>query len=378
MGCDQLSLRGFAPRAGGCYHDQITAGRETASGVGEILETNTMVESALITSLRTSLTALLIHEARVIVAVSGGADSVALLRGLLSLRDEFGLALIVAHYHHRLRGDDADADAAWVEELATIHGLPFVLGQASQATDPHAAGVEARARRQRYVFLKQVAKVHNASVIMTAHTADDRVETVLHHLFRGTGVAGLRGIPRERSLGDGVRVVRPLLSVSRQAVEAYLAEICQPFRTDSTNIDPHYRRNWLRHRLLPAIHEKYPHATAALTRLSQQSAELSAALAEWAHRLLNAALLDVTPDTARLKRSALGGLPRHVQREVFVRLWERQLWPRDRMTAVDWDRAVDLIDGNLTAATLPGGVMLTARADLLVVTLPVAQSLPPE
>lgn len=335
-------------------------------------------KTSFVTSLRAELSAFMVRGEPVIVAVSGGADSVGLLRGLISLREEFSLGLIVAHYHHRLRGDEADADATWVENLAATHGLPFVLAQAPAATDPHAAGVEARARRQRYAFLKQVATEHAAPVIMTAHTADDLVETVLHHLFRGTGVAGLRGIPRERSFGDGVRVVRPLLSVSRQDVEAYLSDLGQPFRTDSTNADPHYRRNWLRHRLLPAIHEKYPHATAALTRLSQQSAELSAALAEWARRLLDAALLDVTPDTVRLQRSTLLGIPRHVQREVFVRLWERQHWPRDRMTAVDWDRAVDLVDGKLTAATLPGGVMLTARADLIEVTLPVAQSLPPE
>ncbi|HET6423660.1 MAG TPA: tRNA lysidine(34) synthetase TilS [Planctomycetaceae bacterium] len=337
-----------------------------------------MSDTVLIPPLRTALTALSVVDQRAIVAVSGGADSVALLYGLITLRDELSLSLIVAHYHHRLRGDEADADAAWVEQLAITHGLPFCLGLATTATDPHAAGVETRARKQRYAFLKQVAKEHHAPTIMTAHTADDLVETVLHHLFRGTGVAGLRGIPRERTLGDGVRLVRPLLSASRRDVEDYLAEIGQSFRTDSTNADPHYRRNWLRHCLLPLIHDKYPHATAAVTRLSQQAAELAAALADWAHRLLHAAILDHTADTVRLKRSALTGLPRHVQREVFVRLWERQHWPRDRMTAVDWDRAVDLIDGNITAATLPGGVMLTARADLLIVTLPVAQSLPPD
>ncbi len=337
-----------------------------------------MDEISLITSVRTSLTAMEVQDQRVIVAVSGGADSVALLRGLLALRDEFSLTLIVAHYHHRLRGDEADADAAWVEQLAVSCGLPFVLGLAPTATDRHAAGVEARARKQRYAFLKQTAMEQSVSLVMTAHTADDLVETVLHHLFRGTGVAGLRGIPRERLLGDGVRVVRPLLSVSRRDVELYLADLGQPFRTDSTNVDPHYRRNWLRHRLLPAIHEKYPDATAALTRLSRQSAELSAALADWAHRLIDAAVLDATPDTVRLKRSALAGIPRHGQREVFVRLWERQNWPRDRMTAVDWDRAVGLLDGEITATTLPGGVKLTVRADLLVVTLPVAQSLPSE
>lgn len=337
-----------------------------------------MDDEPVIDALRTALSALKVRNERLIVAVSGGADSVALLRGLFDLRRTFALELIVAHFHHRLRGDEADADAAWVEQLADSHGLPFVLEHASTATDPQAAGVEARARRQRYAFLKQTAQQFAAPVVMTAHTASDLIETVLHHLFRGTGVAGLRGIPRERLLDAGIRLVRPLLSVDRQDVEAYLASIQQPFRTDSTNADTHYRRNWLRHRLLPAIHEKYPHATAALLRLSLQSSELSDALAEWAHRLLDAAILDVNANAVRLRRSALVGVPRHVQREVFVRLWERQNWPRDRMAAVDWDRAVDLIMGDVTAETLPGGVRLTAWSDLLTVTLPVAQSLPPE
>lgn len=337
-----------------------------------------MDDEPLIEALRTSLSELRVRSERVIVAVSGGADSVALLRGLFDLRRTFALELIVAHFHHRLRGDEADADAVWVEQLADSHGLPFVLEHAPSATDPQAAGVEARARRQRYAFLKQTAKQFAASVVMTAHTGSDLVETVLHHLFRGTGVAGLRGIPRERSLDAGIRLVRPLLSVERQDVEAYLAALHQPFRTDSTNVDTHYRRNWLRHRLLPEIHEKYLHATAALVRLSQQSVELSAALADWAHRLLDTATLDLNANAVRLRRSALVGFPRHVQREVFVRLWERQDWPRDRMAALDWDRAVDLIEGTVTTATLPGGVRLTAWSDLLTVTLPVAQSLPPE
>lgn len=315
---------------------------------------------------------------RIVVAVSGGADSVALLCGLSELRDECELDLIAAHFHHRLRGDEADADAAFVEALARSQGMPFVIGHAPADTDPHATGIEARAREQRYQFLVSTATAQCAPLIMTAHTADDLTETVLHHLFRGTGVAGLRGIPRERELSSEIRVVRPLLSVSRADVLAYLQAREQQFRTDSTNVDLRFHRNWLRHQLLPEIRTVYPHADAGLQRLSQQAEELAAALAFWANQLLNAAVLDATPSAVRLRRSVFAGLPRHVQRECFVRLWERQHWPRDRMNAADWDRAVAILLGAPTAAVLPGGVTLTVRADLLVVTLPVAQSLPPE
>lgn len=315
---------------------------------------------------------------RIVVAVSGGADSVALLCGLSELRDECELDLIAAHFHHRLRGDEADADAAFVEALARSQGMSFVIGHAPADTDPHATGIEARAREQRYQFLVSTATAQCAPLIMTAHTADDLTETVLHHLFRGTGVAGLRGIPRERELASEIRVVRPLLSVSRADVLAYLQAREQQFRTDSTNVDLRFHRNWLRHQLLPEIRAVYPHADAGLQRLSQQAEELAAALAFWANQLLNAAVLDATPSAVRLRRSVFAGLPRHVQRECFVRLWERQHWPRDRMNAADWDRAVAILLGAPTTAVLPGGVTLTVRADLLVVTLPVAQSLPPE
>lgn len=337
-----------------------------------------MTQTDFITALQHALRDSRITAQRVLVAVSGGADSVALLRGLVELQDQSALDIIVAHFHHRLRGDEADADAAWVEHLAETLGLQFVIGHAPEATDPHATGIEARARDQRYDFLLTTAMTHSVPVVLTAHTADDLTETVLHHLLRGTGVAGLRGIPRERVLSNTVRVVRPLLSVSRGEVLSYLQACGQDFHTDSTNTDERFRRNWLRQHLLPEIRAVYPHVETGLQRLSQQAAELAGALAFWAGQLLDAALLDCAPTTARLRRSLLHGLPRHVQREVFVRLWERQGWPRDRMTAADWDRAVDILHGEPATAMLPGGVTLTVRSDLLAVTLPVAQSLPPE
>ncbi len=337
-----------------------------------------MAGLSLIATLHDSLRALRAVHQRVVVAVSGGADSVALLCALSELRDECGLDIIAAHFHHRLRGEEADADAAFVEQLAGSLGVSFEIGHAPVDTDPHATGMEARAREQRYDFLLTTATRHRAASIMTAHTADDLTETVLHHLFRGTGVAGLRGIPRERTLTPTVRVVRPLLSLSREDGRAYLQSRGQAFRTDSTNRDVRFQRNWLRQELLPQIRTKYPHADASLQRLSQQAEELAGALAFWANQLLDASVLDATPATVRLRRSIFPGLPRHVQRECFVRLWERQHWPRDRMTAADWDRAVAILLGEPTTAVLPGGVTLTARADLLVLSLPVAQSLPSE
>src|SRR5262245_53440501 len=131
-----------------------------------------------------------------LVAVSGGADSVALLRALLEIRTSGDGRLIVAHYNHRLRGAESDADQAFVESLASQLGLEMITGSAPTLLQADTA--EATLRELRYSFLAQAANRAGARYIVTAHTADDQVETVLHNVLRGTGLAGLAGIPRVR------------------------------------------------------------------------------------------------------------------------------------------------------------------------------------
>jgi tRNA(Ile)-lysidine synthase len=215
---------------------------------------------------------------RVAAAVSGGADSVALLCLLLELRAELGIVLSVAHVNHKLRGQESDGDERFVAQLAQRHGLELHAWDApiearhtseirsedsseaiSKAGSELGSGIEADARKLRYGFFRQLARDGRVSKIATAHTLDDQAETVLLRIFRGTGIRGLSSIhPRivfeekGRALGE---LVRPLLGVRRAALLEFLRERGQSWREDSSNRDIAFLRNRVRHRLLPLLRE---------------------------------------------------------------------------------------------------------------------------
>ena len=137
---------------------------------------------------------------------------------------------------------------------------------------------EESARDVRYVYLQQVATEQHCGFVAVAHTADDQVETLLHHILRGTGLAGLRGMPAEREFGES-RLIRPLLTVRRADVEAYLTAIDQPFRSDATNAEERFTRNRIRHILLPLLRERFnPQVDAALLRLGEQAQDTTRVL----------------------------------------------------------------------------------------------------
>ena len=187
-----------------------------------------------------------------LVAVSGGGDSVGLLRILHCLAGPLGLRLSVAHLDHGARGDAARADAAFTAALAGSLELPFVLGTWRPTRSGH---FESDARRARYEWLTEAARARGASVIAVGHTRDDQAETILHRIVRGTGPRGLAGMPRTRILASKPRITltRPLLGVSRHDVRGYLAELKQPFRDDESNADLTRTRARLRHDLLPKL-----------------------------------------------------------------------------------------------------------------------------
>jgi tRNA(Ile)-lysidine synthase len=306
---------------------------------------------------------------RWLIAVSGGADSVALLRGLAALRPEFGWELTVAHFDHRLRGPESTADAVWVGQLAYDLNLPIRIGAAAE---PATARDEETARLRRYAFLEQTARETGCSIIATAHTADDQAETVLHHLLRGTGLAGLRGIPLQRRVGsvsdrspNELTIVRPMLGITRAQVLEYLESLGQDYRRDSTNVDVKLTRNWLRHQVLPELRARWPHVAESLCRLAEQAEEVSAAVSHLARELLAAALVDDGPDVARLSVTPLVDRPRHLVRQVVVELWRDRDWPLQEMTTEHWNRVADLVQGE-GAATLPGAIEARRRGALLV------------
>ena len=204
---------------------------------------------------------------RVAVAVSGGADSVALLCLLLELRADLGIVLSVAHVNHKLRGEEADEDERFVAKLARQHGLELhacVARVNGSNTSGVSSGIEAAARGLRYDFFRQLAREGRVTKIATAHTLDDQAETVLLRVFRGTGIRGLSGIhPRivfeEQGHAFG-ELVRPLLGFRRAALQEFLRERGQSWREDSSNRDIAFLRNRVRHRLLPMIGEEFGEA----------------------------------------------------------------------------------------------------------------------
>jgi tRNA(Ile)-lysidine synthase len=205
------------------------------------------------------------------VGVSGGADSVGLLRLLTELQPRLGIRILVLHFHHQLRGAEADADERFVREFAAGLGLPFASGRADVAAEAQRNGwnVEDAGRRLRYRFFESIAASRGLNRVATAHTQDDQAETVLAHLLRGTGPAGLAGIYPV----SGV-IIRPLLEIGRDEIRNYLLKMNQAWREDSTNQDTSRTRARIRHRLLPVLQQEFaPSAAASLARLASLARE---------------------------------------------------------------------------------------------------------
>ena len=204
--------------------------------------------------------------ARLLLAVSGGADSLALLHLYTRLYEALGITLIAATFDHGLRGDAGRGDAAYVMELARAWGVECTLGQGN--LDPHAPGVEARARAARYAFLADTARTLGAEYVATAHHSDDQAETLLLNLIRGAGSRGLGGMRALSPLPDApeIMLVRPVLSVRRADLEAYCRSEGIQWREDSTNADVRLRRNWVRLVALPLLSQVNPNLVNTLAR----------------------------------------------------------------------------------------------------------------
>jgi tRNA(Ile)-lysidine synthase len=202
--------------------------------------------------------------ARIGLGVSGGADSVAMLRIFAELRARFGITIFVLHFNHQLRGAEADQDEQFVKDLAAELELEFESGRADVAGEAKLRGwnLEDAARRLRYQFFSSVAAARGLDRIAVAHTANDQAETVLSHLLRGTGLTGLAGIYPVAGL-----IIRPLLEVKGEELRAYLSDLRQPWCEDATNRDKSRTRARIRHELLPFLSREFDAST--VTRLSR-------------------------------------------------------------------------------------------------------------
>jgi tRNA(Ile)-lysidine synthase len=322
-------------------------------------------------------------DSHVLLAVSGGADSVAMLRAALAAKSLCGGngQLFVGHLDHGLRGDASAADAKWLEMLCDRLGVPLEIGTRDVApiADMQGDGVEAAARAARYGFLQRSAEKLGARFVAVAHTADDQIETVLHRILRGTGIGGLRGIPSVRSLSPSATLVRPLVGVRRADVLAYLAAINQDYRTDASNADLRWTRNRLRHELLPALRKYYGgDIDAALLRISRQAAESHDFITAIAARLTNDCVtLEFAPsknagkrpvDCIRIACEKLVDQPALFIGEVCKAAWRQADWPEQSMGYDQWHLLASLVADNPRSSklNLPGNIQAWRAGEELI------------
>ena len=265
-----------------------------------------------------------------VVAVSGGADSMALLHALLRSRERAGPRLHVAHLDHNFR-EEAQEDARFTATAACRLGLPVTVEKADPVSYQREMGIssfEEAAREVRYIFLARVARDLGAAAIVLGHTADDLAETVLMHILRGSGVHGLRGMEelstwRSRTGGDGAVLFRPILGVTKGETEAYCNKMGIAFREDPGNRLLRFTRNRVRHHLLPALEEYNPRIRQALIRLAQ-SASLEVEYLEEEVTRLWTDLARLEGDSISLDAHQLALLHPFMQRMVLRRAY-RQL-----------------------------------------------------
>jgi len=311
----------------------------------------------------------------VLLAVSGGADSVALLRAVSTLKKQAGGRgrVIAGHFNHGWRGVEANADQAWVEQLGARLDIEVGVGHALSSPPPPIEGdrSEATARDLRYRFLTQTAEQFGARFVVTAHTWDDQVETILHRIVRGTGIAGLSGMPKHRPLSPSVTLIRPLLNVRRREVLEYLTSLGQDFRTDSSNAESCFTRNRIRHELLPALRREYNgHVDEALLRLASQACEMQQWLGNQVAQLVDLCLASADAAQIHIDCKSLAGQPPLVVREVCKFAWTRAGWPQQAMGHSEWQKLANLVlaDGGIPAVSLPGDVQVRRESATLILS----------
>ncbi|HEV2521423.1 MAG TPA: tRNA lysidine(34) synthetase TilS [Candidatus Acidoferrales bacterium] len=312
---------------------------------------------------------------RIGIGVSGGADSTAMLRIFADLRAPLGIAVVALHFHHQLRGADADEDERFVQVLAAKFGMESETGRADVAGEAKRRGwnLEDAARRLRYQFFASAASARDLNRVAVAHTADDQAETVLSHLLRGTGLTGLAGIYPAAGL-----IIRPLLDLRREELRAFLSEAGQTWREDATNQDTSRMRARIRHQLIPLLHRDFdPAVVTRLARFAAHAREdevfwralederLSALAIHESSREISVSIADLLsplPQLASSKRSVSGEsalasapalvLTRRLVRRIFSELRGR----REQLTARHVESVLDLATKSQSGARieLPG------------------------
>ena len=326
----------------------------------------------------------------VVIGCSGGADSVALVRAICELQrkgdtqtPEARGFLTVAHFNHNLRGEDSDQDAIFTAELAKSLNLRFELAEATasqtlesnrpgsdhnnHSISPELDSDEASLRSERMRFLIRVAKEQGARYIALAHSADDNAETVLHHLMRGTGPAGLCGIGHPLPIDEDLVLTRPLIQLRRGIIRQALSEQGHKWREDQSNLDCRYTRNWIRNQLVPTMETQFPHVVDAIRR----AIGIQKSWRECIDRLADAWLEN------HLHRQPQLAIQKDLEAEspiviaAMQQLWSQSNWPRQSMNQGHWEILAEMIRGKRDSpCTLPSGIQISATTNQIHIQHP--------
>ena len=278
---------------------------------------------------------------RVICAVSGGADSVAMLFALYLLKGKLGISLEAAHFNHHLRGEESRRDEEFVRDFCARYDIPLHVGGGQ--VQPGKKGLEAAARDARYAYLQSLD-----GKIATAHTADDNAETVLLHLIRGTGLKGLGGIAPQRG-----KLIRPMLSVTRQEVESFLKEWSLPHVEDSSNDTDAFLRNRVRHHLMPLLRQENP-------RIGENLSQMALRLRLDEAYLTQQSTFDTLPDVKTLR-----AMPRALRSRALEVFLKRNGIPEPEDVHIAQAEALVFSDNPSARAAFPGGVTISRSYDRL-------------
>ena len=307
----------------------------------------------------------------VVVAVSGGADSVALLRAMNVLRDQGAGRLLVGHLNHQLRGLESEQDEVFVRQTAASLNCPCFVGYAERLPADAVDGLEAAARDARYQFLRELADREGARYVALGHTFDDQAETILHRIVRGTGIAGLAGMQTARRLSELTTLVRPLLAVHREQLRDYLRECGHTYREDSSNSEQQFTRNRIRHDLIPRLESQYNAKVGeALVRLGKYADQVQQIIEELVDNLSEQHVQE-TADGVSVNCSPVAHQPQHIRCEMLIAIWKRLGWPLQAMSGQKWEEVASLICAELPEnqkICLPGNVIAERTAATLSLT----------
>jgi tRNA(Ile)-lysidine synthase len=331
------------------------------------------VHNQIYEQLQTRLTNINAFEHGIVLAVSGGADSVAMFSIVAELASQQNQKkrIMVAHLNHALRGKESDDDEQFVIELATKQGVQVITERLiEQETKRDESGsLESTLRQHRYKFLQKTAEQQAFRYIMTAHTANDQVETVLHRILRGTGLRGLGGIEVYRKLSDAVVVVRPMLEITTSEIRAYLKTINQTYRTDSSNNDNKFTRNKIRGTLLPLIRETINNqADQAILRLTKQ-AQQSEAIIETLVDKLEETTVQYEQNQTKINVDNLVQEPDELIIRLFQRIWQKRNWQKRQMGTSQWLSLKDIVKQTEKnkRIILPNQVVVDYHGDTVII-----------